>query len=310
MDRHINNRGHLDVGDGHKIYFEDWGNPKASPSFYLHGGPGGHFSDSSKLLFDPTKHRVIFHDQRGCGQSTPYAKTENNTSQHLIRDIEKLRTHLGIENMNVIGGSWGSTLSLLYTISHPERVKRLIMWGVYLIRQFETDYVNEGYPRHTFPEAWSRFIALVPKEHRKNGDSIMKYYAGMIRSKDPKVAKLHADEWTLWEYTLCSIDYDLRRFEADVMEEDNTSVALFETHYFLNKCFVPENYILDTIHKIKHIPCSVIQGRFDFCTPPIAAYDLAQAYGKNLNLQFTNAGHMRTEPENFAALRATILATC
>lgn len=310
MSNYVRKSGHLDVGGGHKIYFEDWGNPKSTPVFYLHGGPGGRFSDSSKLLFDPKKHRVIFHDQRGAGQSLPNAETKNNTSQDLIGDIEKLRKHFKIEKMYVVGGSWGSTLSLLYAISHPERVKKLIMWGIYLIRQFETDYVNEGYPRYTFPEAWARFISLVPKNFRKNGDSTMKYYAKQIRSKDKKIAKKYANEWSLWEYTLCSLNYDERRVEAEIMKENNITTAMIETHYFLNKCFVSENYILKNINKIKHIPCYIVQGRFDFCTPPIAAYDLANGYGKNLSLQWVNSGHMSTEPESFVTLRAIITSNC
>lgn len=296
----------LDVGHGHKIYFEDWGNPKAPPFFFLHGGPGGNFSDSNKLLFNPEKHRVIFHDQRGAGKSTPSAETNHNTSQDLIADINRLADYFKLDTFTVVGGSWGSTLSLLYAIANPKRVNRLIIWGVYLARQLETDFVNEGYPRYTFPEAWERFIDLVPKTHRKNGDMIMTYYAKMIRSKNKETAKKYADEWTLWEATLTSIRYDQRVMEAEILSEDNTAVAMLETHYFLNQCFLPENYILNNIKKIRHIPCSVVQGRFDLCTPPIGAFDLAKVYGKNLSLQWTNAGHLRSEPENLATLRAIL----
>lgn len=310
IDPFVRHSGYLDVGNCHKIYFEDWGNPKATPYFYLHGGPGSRFSDSSKLLFDPEKHRVIFHDQRGCGKSTPYAEVKHNTTQDLIADIERLRTHLKISSMQVVGGSWGSTLSLLYALAHPERVHSLIVWGIYLVRQFETDYVNEGYPRHTFPEAWERFISFVPEKYRKKGNEIMKFYAQKIRSKTKKIATLYANEWSLWESTLMSLDYDKGKLEQEVLSEDNMSVALLETHYFLNKCFVPENFILNNVHKIAHIPCSIIQGRFDMCTPPIGAYDLARAYGNNCTLQWVNSGHSRTEPETLAALRATVLTTC
>ncbi len=299
-------KGHLDVGSGHKIYFEEWGNKKAPPVFYLHGGPGGGFSDSNKLLFDPEKHHVIFHDQRGCGKSTPYAESKNNTTQDLVADINSLADHLEIDTFYVAGGSWGSALSLIYAISHPERVKKLLIWSVYLSRQFENDFVNEGYPKYTFPEAWKRFISHVPLQHRKNGDKIMEFYADKIRSKDKDTSKKFADEWTLWEATLLSINYDQKELEQVVLSEDNTAIAVLETHYFLNKCFIPENFILKNINKINHIPCYVVQGRFDFCTPPLAAYDLSKAYGKNLTLQWTHAGHLKTDAENFVALRTLI----
>lgn len=291
-DPNVITSGHLDVGDGHKIYYEEWGNKKAFPIMHLHGGPGGSFDESSKQYYNPKKHHVIFHDQRGCGKSLPYASTKNNTSQDLIDDIVKLRNHLGIKQVAVIGGSWGSTLTLLYAIAHPESVTQMIIWGVYLIRQVETDYVNEGFMKYTFPEAWERFIEPIPKKDRKNGDLVMQFYADKIRSKDPKEALHFANEWTIWECTLMSLDYDPQAIEKEVKEDNTTlSTAVLETHYFLNKCFVPDNYILSNVDKIKHIPIEIIQGRFDFCTPPIGARDLALAYGKMANLTWVKAGH-------------------
>lgn len=305
-DKHVLKSGHLDVGDGHSIYYEEWGNKEAPLIMYLHGGPGTGFTDSNKLLFNPEVHHVIFHDQRGAGKSLPYAKTEDNTSQKLIEDIEKLREHFGADKVYVVGGSWGSTLSLLYTIAHPERVKKVIIWSTYLIRKFENDWINEGHTRNTYPEAWERFIALVPEKNRKSGNDIMNFFAEKIRSKDPDEAKKFADEWTLWEYSSCSITYDKLAVEAEVLGWDNKAVATLETHYFMNRGFVPENYILDNVKKIAHITCYVIQGRFDMCTPPITAIDLKKAYGKNLTLQFTNAGHLRSDPENTIAIRAAV----
>ncbi|MBI5138572.1 MAG: prolyl aminopeptidase [Candidatus Vogelbacteria bacterium] len=294
-------------GDGHQVYWEDWGSRTATPIFFIHGGPGGGCGESSKLFFDPKIHRVIFHDQRGSGRSLPFAETENNTTQFLIADIEAIREHLGISKIHVMGGSWGSTLTLLYAIAHPERVKRLLVWSLYLIRQFETDFVNEGYPKFFFPEAWERFIALVPEGHRKKGDDVMQYYAKMIRSNDEAVARKYADEWTLWEITLCSILYDPIALEKETLGDvNNVAIARLETHYFLNKCFVPDNCILDNIDKIKHIPCNIIQGRFDFCTPPISAFDLKKVYGENLDLKFVNSGHLSSDPAMNTALRDVI----
>ncbi|HVZ67059.1 MAG TPA: prolyl aminopeptidase [Patescibacteria group bacterium] len=300
--------GYLDVGDGHQIYWEDWGNPKATPIFSLHGGPGSNFNESHKAIFDPNIHRVIFHDQRGSGKSKPFASIEHNTTQNLVEDIEKLRESLGISSMHVVGGSWGSALSLIYAINHPKRVKSLLIWGVYLIREFEEDWVNEGYPRYHFPQEWERFISLVPPANRKSGVSIMKYFYNKMHSKDEKEAKFYAIEWTLWESVLLSIDYDPQTLEKEIKEDPGTlSIALLETHYFLNGCFVPRNFILDNIDKIKHIPCYVEQGRFDMCTPAISAYDLSKAYGKKLKLEWVNSGHLRSDPKMREALKAKTL---
>ena len=298
-DKLTNDSGFLDVGDGHKIYWEDWGNPKAPPIIHFHGGPGGGFSDSHKLIFNPNKHRVIFYDQRGAGKSTPYASIENNTTQLLVEDAEKLRQHLKLGKVYLIGGSWGSTMTLMYALTYPENVKGMIMWGIYLARQFENDLISAGYSRYTYPEAWERYISLVPEENRRDGTSITQYYADKINSTDKKIACQYADEWTLWECSLLTLNYDKRQIENEVVLGDDSNLALarFETHYFLNGCFIPENYIIENIEKIKHIPGYVVQGRFDNCTPPISAYELSKAYGDNLTLQFVNAGHKRHDAQ-------------
>jgi proline iminopeptidase len=209
--------------------------------------------------------------------------------------------------MYVVGGSWGSALTLFYTLAQPERVIRFLVWGLFLARQFEVDFVNEGFPRYFFPDAWDRFISLVPESHRKTGDDVMRFYAEKMKSADKSIARKYADEWTLWEFTLCSIDYDAGKLEKYITEDKNTvAVAILEMHYFLNKCFVKENYILDNIAKIKHIPCTVVQGRFDMCTPAISAFDLSKAYGKNLTLKWANSGHMKSDREMFKNLKATL----
>jgi proline iminopeptidase len=300
-----NGGGFLDVGDGHSLYWEDWGNPAGVPVVCLHGGPGAGFNASHKALFDPAVHHVLFHDQRGSGRSTPFAGAAHNTTQHLIADIEALMGHAGWESAHIAGGSWGSTLGLLFAITHPRRVRSLLLWGIYLARQFENDWANEGFPRFHFPVEWERFIAPVPPQHRTDGNSIMEYYARRMRDSDPGTARRFAVEWTRWETTLISIDYDPAAVDRDLAAEPSTvGTALLETHYFRNGCFIPENHILDSIAAIRHLPCSVTQGRFDMCTPPISAHDLARAYGDSLTLRWVNAGHLRTDPEMLAALRA------
>jgi proline iminopeptidase len=310
LDPYVRKSGHLDVGDGHRIYNEDWGNPDVTPVMHLHGGPGAGFSESHKLLYNPKINRVIFHDQRGCGRSTPFASIKDNTTQHLIADIEKLREHFKIGRMYVAGGSWGSTLSMLYAVTHPERVIKMMMWGIYLLRQSEIDYLYQGGPKEILPEAWERFINLVPPKDRRSSDGVIKFYAAKIQSKDKKTALKYAAEWNLWESSTVSLGYDWLSTERQVLSSDksqqdfNLAIARMESHYFLHGCFVEENYILKNIGKIKHIPAYVVQGRFDLCTPPASALDLAKAYGEKLSLQIVRAGHLRSEPETLAALRA------
>lgn len=307
MSDNINATGELAVSGGHSLHWEDWGNPDATPIIHLHGGPGSGYSDKHKAIYDLKIHRVIFHDQRGCGKSTPFGETENNTTQDLIGDIETLRAQLDItDDVYIAGGSWGSTLSLAYTIAHPEHVKKLMVWSIYFASEFENNYVNEGYPRFSFPEAWKRFIDLVPEGHRANGKSVMQFYADKIYSADPEVAQSYSDEWALWESTLSSINYNQRELEEEVLgDPTNLSVAKLETHYFLNDSFMPDGYILDNIKRINHISCVAIHGRFDMCTPPINAYKLAQKYGDKLQLQWVNSGHSRSDPEMLAALQET-----
>jgi proline iminopeptidase len=300
----LNASGFLDVGDGHSVYFEDWGNPAGVPVVCLHGGPGAGFNDSHKALFDPAVHHVLFHDQRGSGRSTPAAGTGHNTTQHLIGDITLLMDQAGWDSAHVAGGSWGSTLSLLFALAHPRRARSLLLWAVYLTRKFENNWVTEGFPRFHFPAEWERFIGLVPPEHRGDGDAVMAYYAERMRDGDPATARRFAVEWTLWESVLTTIDYEPADATREVTGDDSmVGIALLETHYFRNGCFIPENHILASIAAIRHLPCTVVQGRFDMCTPPVSAYDLARAYGDRLTLHWVNAGHLRTDPQMLAALR-------
>lgn len=301
---HINDRGHLEVGDNHRIYWEDWGNSAAPPTFLFHGGPGGSFNQSHKELFDPAIHRVIFHDQRGCGQSQPFAETAHNTTPDLIEDIEKLRRYFGLEQIQLSGGSWGSTMSLVYALAHPERVNRLLIWSVFLGRQFDSDFVNEGHSRQVVPEAWERFINLVPEKYRHSGDQIMHYYHQMINSPDPAIAARYADEWTLWEVTLAADDEMRKNLSAVIVgDPENVAIARLETQYFLNKCYLPENYILDNIRQIADKPCTIIHGRYDLCTPVSGAVELAEKYGPQATLQLVESGHLRTEPALQAAVQ-------
>ncbi|MEV6633179.1 prolyl aminopeptidase [Actinoplanes sp. NPDC051470] len=301
--------GHLEVGDGHALYWEEWGAPDGVPVVCLHGGPGAAFNDTHKLLFDPARHRVLFFDQRGCGRSTPTGSVEHNTSADLVADIDALMTHRGWDTAHVAGGSWGSTLSLLFAIAHPARVRSLLLWSIYLLRRQDDEWLTLGGPRTHFPAEWETFIAPVPADRRSSGKQIIDWYAGKFRSPDPAEALRYARAWVTWELTLCSMNYDAAAVARYVDEDDNTvACAIIETHFVGNSGFVPENFILDSLDAVRHLPCRVVQGRFDMCTPPVEAYDLARAYGENLTLEMVNAGHLRTEPELMAALRTAAIS--
>ncbi len=297
--------GSLDVGDGHTIYWERWGNPDATPIVHLHGGPGSGHNDGHKDIYDPAVHQVIFHDQRGCGRSTPLGETTNNTTQKLIEDIDRLAATLDVPEFHVAGGSWGSTLALTYAIHAPEKVRSLLVWGIYLGSQFETDWVNEGYPRHTYPEAWEQFIGMVPEEARTSGAKTMAYYSSKVNGDDPDEALRYAQEWTKWEASIMSLGYDKAAIEREIMsEEDVITGAKMELHYFENNCFLEPDYILRHLDIIKGITCAIVNGRFDMCTPPVTAIELAKQYGKNATLQIVSSGHRRTDRELAVALKA------
>ena len=299
---YVNDSGFLDVGDGHKIYYEDWGNKKSTPIMYFHGGPGAHFSNSHKSMFNPKKHRVIFYNQRGSGNSAPIASVKNNTTQDLISDVDKLRDYLKIDRMYLSGGSWGSTMALLYAIAQPSRVISMVLWSIFLAEPAK-NHTSYTYMYNIFPEAWERFISFVPKDKQNNWYSIAEYYNQQICLNNQESIK-YANEWSLWGNTLMSVGYSRSLLELETINntQDNLTHAKIELYYMLNNYFIEENYILNNINAIKNISAYVVQGRFDMCTPAIGAYKLKRAYEDNMTLQFVNSGHKRSDPEMSAAL--------
>ena len=299
---YVNDSGFLNVGDGHKIYYEDWGNKNATPIMYFHGGPGAHFSISHKSMFNPQKHRVIFYNQRGSGNSTPVGNLDNNTTHDLISDVDKLRDYLQIDKMYLCGGSWGSTMALLYAIAQPGRVISMLMWSIFLAEPTK-NHVSYTYMHNIFPEAWERFISFVPKEKRNNWYSIAEFYNQQINLNNQESLK-YAIEWSLWGNTLINNTQAQSLLELDTIQntQDNLTHSKIELHYMLNNYFIEENFILNYINVLKNIPAYVVHGRFDMCTPANGAYKLRQAYGDNMTLQFVNSGHKRSDPEMSAAL--------
>jgi len=290
-DEHIIRSGRLAVGDGHELYWVDWGNPEVqNPIFYLHGGPGGGFSERNFKTFDPSKHRVVFHDQRGSGRSTPFASTENNTSQDLVEDIVKLRKHLEFNKVSLYGFSWGSTLALLYSIAHPQSVEKMLIGGIYLSREADADFYLRGRISSHFPEVWERFSSLVPEKEQAN---IAEYYRKKMASADPAERQKFAKEWMVYEGSILQLDYVPGKAESSLFDMASESLSYLEAHYITNNCFISENYILDNATKIKHIETVIVHGRYDFICMPEGALALKRALGDKAKLHFVMAGHSR-----------------
>ena len=292
--------GLLQVSELHQIYWEESGNSDGIPVIFLHGGPGAGASPQSRGFFNPEKYRVVIIDQRGCGRSLPYAETRENTTWDLVADIEKVREMLGIESWLVFGGSWGSTLSLAYAETHPERVRGLILRGIFLCRQLEIDWLNEaGGVSMVYPAQWQRYLAQVPPE--KHGELVQSYHA-LLNSPDRATALAAAKAWADWEnYLVC-----FEPQESDEDAEKSLAIARLENHYFVHLGWFGDGRgLLENAHKIRHIPTVIVQGRYDLCTPTRSAWDLKQALPE-ADLRIIQGGHAASEPALSAALvRAT-----
>ncbi|MEM9433541.1 MAG: prolyl aminopeptidase [Pseudomonadota bacterium] len=291
----------LSVGDGHRIYVEQCGNPHGIPVVVLHGGPGGGCSPAMRRYFDPAVYRVILFDQRGCGRSKPHASVENNTTWHLIRDIEMLRDRLDIERWIVFGGSWGATLSLLYAQSHPDRAAYLVLRGVFLMTQRELDWFYGGQAGVFFPDQWRRFASLVPDDERS--DMISAYHRRLF-SGDLPLETRYARAWAGWENSLASMSSDGTVGESPA--DYSRAFARLENHYFINKGFLEEDgQILKNRDAIEHIPATIVQGRYDMICPPLSAKLLSDGWQKAQLRIINAAGHALSEPGISAELIKT-----
>ena len=292
-------KGFIKVTDGYKLYFELYGNPKGIPVLFLHGGPGGGFSDSDKQFFDKRRYNVIFFDQRGSSRSKPFGSIKNNTTQDLVKDIDRILDYLNFEKVYIFGGSWGSTLALVYAIHNPKRVRGLILRGIFLANKYSLDHYINGGIKEFYPDVWNRFVSLV-----KKGEKPANYYLKRILSKDKKTSEKFAYEWAYYEmsfYTINKIadpDKILKTFSY-------RSLAILEAHYIINKCFLPEDYIIKNINKIKNIKTSIVQGRFDFICPPIQAFRLHSKLN-NSKLNIVSAGHSSSDEEIKKALKSEL----
>ena len=292
----------MDVGDGHRIYVEQCGNPKGKPVVVLHGGPGGGCSPTMRRYFDPAVYRIVLFDQRGCGRSRPHASVEANTTWHLVADIERIRVALEIDKWVVFGGSWGATLALIYAQAHAQAVKALVLRGVFLMTQPELDWFYGGGAGKFWPELWDKFASLVPADERSD---LIAAYAKRLFSGNYNEEVRFARVWAQWENALASIESG--GFSGDGPADYVRAFARLENHYFVNAGFLSaDQAILKNMHKIAHIPGVIVQGRFDMICPPQSAYDLAKDWESAQLIMVPKAGHALSEPGISAALVRTM----
>jgi proline iminopeptidase len=292
----------LDVGDGHKVYLEQSGKPDGIPVVVFHGGPGGGCSPAMRRYFDPKVYRIILFDQRGCGRSQPHASVSENTTWHLVRDIELIRETLEISQWIVFGGSWGATLALIYAQAHPEPVLALVLRGVFLATQSELDWFYGGGAGKFWPETWARFADLIPEDEQD--DMIAAYNKRLFGGHLPTEIKF-ARAWAQWENALASIHSSGHGGEAP--GEYARAFARLENHYFTHGAFLDyDGQILDRISRIAHIPGVIVQGRYDMICPPENAWKLARAW-PNAELKMVKlAGHALSEAGISAELVRTM----
>jgi len=286
--------GWMPTGGPHEVYYEECGNPNGVPVVVLHGGPGGAVNPGMRRYFDPAKYRIVLFDQRGCGQSRPYASLEENTTWTLIEDIERLRERCGVDKWVVFGGSWGSTLSMAYAITHPERVRALVLRGIFLLTKKELLWFYQEGASMIFPDAWERFVAPIPEDERFD---LMGAYYRRLTGNDEAARRECAVAWSSWEGETVSVKGPDSRPEKFAEPEFAIAFARIESHYFVNGGFFPEeNWLLNHIGRIRHIPTWIAQGRFDVVTPMASAWALHKALPDAVFDLVPDAGHASTEP--------------
>lgn len=292
--------GMLDVGDGHRLYWEESGAPDGLPVVYVHGGPGSGCAPLYRRFFHPRRHRIILFDQRGAGRSTPYAGVDANTTAHLIADMERLRVHLGIDRWLIFGGSWGSTLGLAYGQAHPDRCLGFILRGVFLFGAHEVDWFLSGMG-HIFPEAAEAFLAALPAAER---DRPLASYYRRLCDPDPAVHGPAARAWTAYEEACSRLVPRQAAPGPAGTGMGNLAMARLEAHYMINNGFMAPGALLDGVPRIAHLPCAIVQGRYDIVCPPRTAHALHRAWPGSTLRMIPDAGHSALEPGTRDALIA------
>ena len=286
-------QGMLEVSNLHTIYFEESGNPQGKPVVILHGGPGGGSQPLYRQYFHPDLWRIVQFDQRGCGRSIPHAELTENNTWHLVEDIETLRNHLNINAWVVSGGSWGSTLALAYSEKHPEYCQALILRGIFMLRRKELAWFYQEGAGYFFPEAWEQYVELIPTDERH--DMIAAYYR-RLTSNDHHVRSQAARAWSVWEASTSKLIPDLELIARFGTEDFAEAFARLECHYFMNNGFFKsERQLLENIDRIRHIPTTIVQGRYDVVCPMFTAWELHQAFPEAEFIVVPDAGHSMTE---------------
>ena len=294
--------GMLAVDGRHTLYFEESGNPEGKPVVVLHGGPGAGTNAKMRQFHDPAAYRIILFDQRGSGRSTPHADLTDNTTWHLVADIEALRAHLGIARWQVFGGSWGSTLALAYAETHPERVTELVLRGIFMLRRWELQWFYQSGAHRLFPEAWQPYRDHIPEAER--GDFIAAYHA-RLTADDEAVRLAAAKTWSVWEGATSTLVPEPASIDTFEDPHFALSFARIENHYFVNKGFFEvDDQLLRDAHRIRHIPGVIVHGRYDVVCPVQNAWDLHEAWPEARLVISPQSGHSAFEPENAAALVA------
>lgn len=295
---------HLKVSSLHSIYWEESGNPQGQPILFLHGGPGSGTEPAHRTFFDPHAYRIILTDQRGCGHSTPHSCLEENTTWHLIDDLEQLRLTLGIDRWIVFGGSWGSTLALTYAVTHPSRVQGLILRGIFLSRKQEIDWFYQQGAHHLFPDFWEEYVGIIPKEERND---LVAAYFRRLTSTDIDVRHRAALAWSRWEAVTLKLHMDPLLVSQFTQNDRADAIARIECHYFMHRSFLPHDaWLLEQIDRIRAIPAIIIHGRYDVICPLDTAWTLHRAWPEATLEIVPNAGHSASEPGiTDALIRAT-----
>ena len=293
-------QGTLAVSPVHTIYYEQCGNPAGQPVVFLHGGPGGGIVEDYRRYHDPAAYRIVLFDQRGSGQSTPHASLEDNTTWHLVSDIERLREHLGIESWQVFGGSWGSTLSLAYAQTHPRRVRQLVLRGIFLCRPKEIRWFYQEGANAIFADVWEEYLKVIPEDER---DDMVSAYYRRLTSDDEQVRLEAARAWSIWEGSTSKLFFDYNMIEKFADPEFALAFARIECHYFMNNAFFEtDNYLIENVGKIRHIPAVIVQGRYDVVCPMMSAWELHRAWPEADLQIIPDAGHSAAEPGIISAL--------
>ncbi|HAG81397.1 MAG TPA: prolyl aminopeptidase [Cyanobacteria bacterium UBA12227] len=287
-------QGFLEVSDLHKIYYEESGNPHGKPVVVLHGGPGGGSQPFYRQYFNPAQWRIVLFDQRGCGRSIPHAELEQNTTWDLVRDIETLRVHLGIDQWVVFGGSWGSTLALAYSETHPGRCRGLILRGIFMLRQKEIKWFYQDGTSYIFSDAWEEYIKPIPEAER---DDFVSAYYRRLTSSDPQIRLEAARAWSIWEASTSKLLQDPNLMAKFGQSHFAEAFARIECHYFMNQGFFePEDQLLRNVDRIRDIPGVIVQGRYDVVCPMISAWELHRAWQEAEFIVVPDAGHSMSEP--------------